>query len=271
MTCAEARSLRLRWLDGEAGPDAAPRLAAHAASCAQCGPALTAQLAEDEIQRSGAGLLDAAARAAQPPADFSGKVLSRLPKASTGKLVPPVPEAGEKLRSAQDLDAVRRRRWLRIWTAAAAAAILVSLGAWAAGAAMRARVILAEVVAMNGSPEASRLPWERFLPLVQGESLASGAVLRTGAGAQVRLRFKDGSLVDLGSDSRLVLEGPRSGRLQDGRVHIAAAKDAESWILETPEGTVRTLGTVFSVSLEKPATPPAAGATEKAEPLRRSP
>ncbi|GEM_PF-5005331 len=250
MTCAEARSLRLKWLDRQAGPEARLRLAQHAASCAHCGPALSAQLAEDEIQLEGAGLLVSAAEAARPPEDFSRRVLARLPRASTGHLVPPVPAHSPRTLEALGLESLRRRRWLRIWSSAAAAALLVCTGTWMAGAAMRARVTLAEVVEAGGAPEASRLPWERFLPLAKGENLPSGAEVRTGPADRLRLRFKDGSLVDLAPSSRLVLEGPRAGRLEDGRVHISAAKASDSWVLETPEGTVRTLGTVFSVSLE---------------------
>ena len=261
MTCGEARSLRLRWLDGGAGAEAKLRLARHAASCAQCGPALSAQLAEDEAQLSDASALAAAAASARPPEGFAERVLARLPKASTGSLLPPVPEPGERTREVLDLEAARRRRWIRIWSTAVAAGLLVCVGSWMAGALMRSKVVLAEVVEVAGAPEASRLPWEGFFPLANGEKLASGAVVRTGPGARVSLKFKDGSLADLAPGSRLSLEGPRAGRLEDGRVHVEAAKHEDSWVLETPEGTVRTLGTVFSVSLENPATPAGDGAT----------
>ena len=135
---------------------------------------------------------------------------------------------------------------------------------------VRTRRPLAEVVAVTGSPEASRLPWSGWETLAVGDKLPSGASLRTNGPARASLRLPDGSLVDLGPGSRMVLEGPREARLEKGRAWVSASKSADPWVVETPEGRVRTLGTVFSVSLESevPATKAPGPATS---PERRSP
>ena len=164
----------------------------------------------------------------------------------------------------------QRRRYLRIWGAALAASFLLVAGSWALVSLVRSRRPLAEVVAVSGVPEAARLPWSGWGPLAAGDRLPAGASLRTHGSALVRLRLPDGSLVDLGPGSRMELSGPREARLEEGRAWVSASKSSEPWVVETPEGRVRTLGTVFSVSLESeiPATKGGGAATS---PERRSP
>jgi ferric-dicitrate binding protein FerR (iron transport regulator) len=221
---------------------------------------------------TGDPLWNAASEASKPAPGFAGRVLGRLPKASTGRLVPPVPAPGLRLQEALDRDRLRRRRYLRLWGTAAAAALLLSSGTWAFGIWMRSKLPLAEVLAVARNPQMKPLPWLGFRPVVKGEKIPAGTPLVTREGDLLRLGFPDGSVADLGPGSRLTLAAPRAAFLARGRVWVSAAKKEAPWILETPEGRVLTLGTIFSVTLdpEMPATPGGDATTSLATPNPRS-
>lgn len=250
LTCDEARALRMRWLSGDA-PEAKVPLATHAASCPRCGKALGAQLARDDADREAFSPWAAAVAAARPDPAFADRVLARLPRTASGRPVPPPPAPTERELNLRQVEASRRRRYVRIWGAALAASLLLVAGSWALICLVRSRRPLAEVVAVSGSPEASRLPWSGWGPLAAGDHLPAGASLRTDGTALVRLRLPDGSLVDLGPSSRMELEGPRAARLERGRAWVSASKSEAPWVVKTREGSVRTLGTVFSVELKE--------------------
>lgn len=221
---------------------------------------------------TGDPLWNVASEASKPAPGFAERVLGRLPKSSTGRLVPPVPAPGPKLQAILEKDRLLRRRYLRLWGTAAAAALLLSCGTWAFGIWVRSKLPLAEVVAVVGTPQIKPLPWAGFRQVNKGDRIPAGTPLVTREGDLLRLRFPDGSLADLGPGSRLTLAAPRAAFLDRGRIWVSAAKDERPWILETPEGRVRTLGTVFSVTLDSgiPATPGVPGATSQATPDPRS-
>ncbi len=214
----------------------------------------------------------AASEASKPVPGFSERVLGRLPKTSTGRLVPPPPAPGPRTREAMERDLLRRRRYLRLWGTAAAAALLLSCGTWAFGVWIRSRLPLAEVVAVEGNPRIKPLPWAGFHLLRKGDKIPAGTPVLTREGDLLRLGFPDGSVADLGPGSRLTLAARRAAFLDQGRVWVNAAKDERPWILETPEGSVLTLGTVFTVTLDSdfPATPSGDAATSPATPNPRS-
>lgn len=119
----------------------------------------------------------------------------------------------------------------------------VSLSTLAGVRARRRAVLktLALLVAAGGSGwlASEQVPYRAML-----------ADQRTATGQRRHLRLDDGSQIDLNTDSALDIAfnaDLRLIRLHRGEILVQTARDSRPFIIEAPQGSVRALGTKFSV------------------------
>jgi ferric-dicitrate binding protein FerR (iron transport regulator) len=184
-----------------------------------------------------------------PPVDDAVARLVRLAGAR-----PPVP--AERTARVEDLVraawaesvGVRRRRHTMAWVSslAAAAALAAAVGlAWhqavqrAAPAAVGGSVERVAGTVTVGSGAASR-------PLLAGEQLRAGEVLRTADGGRVALRLAGGPSLRIDTGSRATFTAPARLRLDGGALYVDS-QGGPPVIVLTALGTVEERGTQFEV------------------------
>ena len=88
-------------------------------------------------------------------------------------------------------------------------------------------------------------------PMIEGDTLREGEVVRTGREAGAVLRLEDGSLVEMRERSELAIEESRKGttvRLERGSVIVQAAEQRQRHLFEATEDClISVTGTIFSV------------------------
>jgi ferric-dicitrate binding protein FerR (iron transport regulator) len=146
---------------------------------------------------------------------------------------------------------VARRRYRRLAAAAGIAALLAagwllappSWQPWRDPGGTEARIARSEGTIRWSAAEGS------------GEgSLAPGSVLETAASGRARIELPGSEEIRIAGDTRLAYLGPRSLRLDHGRLyfdsHRAGEEDPggeEPVVVETPHGPVRNLGTRYEI------------------------
>jgi ferric-dicitrate binding protein FerR (iron transport regulator) len=150
----------------------------------------------------------------------------------------------------------RRRRQLRIMTAAVLAAAAVTLlvvrpRSPVPRPAVLAGATMATVERTEGSPQLMRStaqpPSAALLPT---ETLRAGDWVETGATARVALRLDDGTSIRIDSDSRVRMMAPALIDLTQGALYVATAEGTTGLEVRTPLGNARDIGTDFEVRLE---------------------
>lgn len=147
--------------------------------------------------------------------------------------------------------AVRARRLRNRFVAALSAAALLMLAVWM----VRPRDPAGEVASGN---RVNLLRGDVLEPLSKHGKLHEGDVLVTGRGEFARLRFADGSIVDLDEDSRLVVETVRNGtailQLEAGRAGIEVGGENLGFTLKTGAGQLQAdPGAALDVWLPAPS------------------
>jgi len=169
---------------------------------------------------------------------------------------PPVP-AERMLRAEANVRAAweqsvrfRRRHRATAWVTglAAAAALAMALGvAWnRAGAPVTPPPMVASIERVTGSATLANSAGER--PLLAGESLRAGDVVRTAADGRVALRLPGGPSLRIDSGSRAVFTNPAALHLDAGAVYVDS-QGGPAVVVSTSLGTVEERGTQFEVRM----------------------
>lgn len=181
--------------------------------------------------------------------------------AKTGPRTQPSAAAAAEVLSAvaaewrREVEARAVRRRYTGWAVAAGVAV-AAVGAWLASPLYLpepAAVATVARVVGDVSVEAGAGQW---VPLSAGNVVRSGVVLRTGAGGRAALNLESGVQMRLDVGTELALNDVDEATLSRGAVYVdsgvAAGGDAR-FILETPAGDVRHLGTQYSAALDDSA------------------
>ena len=187
--------------------------------------------------------------------------LRALLRAAGARPVPP-PAMADEVRAAvaaewRSVVAARRppRRAVPWLVAASAAAIAV--GAWfALTQPATPGAVIATVARLGGPAEVRHASSSSWQTLSADADLRAGDRVRTQATGGVALRRTDGLEVRLDVATAFALEDEDLGRLEAGRIYVDSGRgDArtDTFVVETALGSVRHLGTQYSVSLDAAA------------------
>lgn len=147
---------------------------------------------------------------------------------------------------------VQRRRvqpWLAI--AASVAAVAVAVGIALPRLKGNADP-LATVARVDGRAEIRHEGDASWQPMAAGASVKAADMVRTLEDGRVAVRREDGLEVRLDAATQLAFNTGDRATLMDGRVYVDAGRPGTgtgSFILRTPQGEVRHLGTQYSASL----------------------
>ena len=183
--------------------------------------------------------------------------LARL-LAATGPRSQPSSQATTEVLAAVEAEwrrsvaARRQRRQYTNWAAAAGVAV-VAVAVWmarplylpeAGTVASLARVVGDVQLDAGGG---------RWTPLAAGSVVKAGAVIHTGGTGRAALAMNDGVELRLDSDTQLAFNDASEARLAQGAVYVdsgpEAGATAADFVLETPVGSVRHLGTQYEARL----------------------
>lgn len=190
------------------------------------------------------------------PGDDESDIARLLAK--TGPRTQPSAAAEAEVRSAvaaewrRQVDARKARRRYTGWAVAAGVAV-AAVGAWLARPLyLPGPSSVATVARVVGDVrvESSRGQWE---PLSAGSAVEPGAVLSTGAGGRAALDLVNGVQLRLDVGTQLALNDVDEATLSRGAVYVdsGAAGGADArFVLETPAGDVRHLGTQYSAAID---------------------
>ena len=151
----------------------------------------------------------------------------------------------------RQVDARAARRRYTGWAVAAGVAV-AAVGAWLARPLyLPEPAAVATVARVVGEVrvESSRGQWK---PLSVGSVVESGAVLITGAGGRAALDLESGMQLRLDVGTALALNDVDEATLSRGAIYVDSGVDADSarFVLETPAGAVRHLGTQYSAAFD---------------------
>jgi ferric-dicitrate binding protein FerR (iron transport regulator) len=151
------------------------------------------------------------------------------------------------------IDARQQRRRFAAWAMAAGFAV-AAVGAWlarplylpeAATVATLTRVV-GDVEASSGDGQ-----WQR---LANGTGVKSGAVLRTGSDGRTAITLSSGIQLRLDTGTQLALNDVDEAALARGAVYVdsgaGTGAPAARFVLDTPAGDVRHLGTQYEARLD---------------------
>jgi ferric-dicitrate binding protein FerR (iron transport regulator) len=151
------------------------------------------------------------------------------------------------------IDARQQRRRFPAWAIAAGFAV-AAVGAWlarplylpeAATVATLTRVV-GEVEASSGDGQ-----WQR---LANGTGVKSGDILRTGSDGRVAIELSSGVQLRLDTGTQLALNDVDEAALARGAVYVdsgaGTGTPAAQFVLDTPAGDVRHLGTQYEARLD---------------------
>jgi hypothetical protein len=151
---------------------------------------------------------------------------------------------------------VQRRRaqpWLAIAASVTAVAIAIGVALPRLNPSTDA---LATVARVDGRAEIRHEGEASWQPMTAGTSVAEADVIRTLDDGRVAVRREDGLEVRLDAATQLAFNSAERATLVDGRVYVDAGRPGTgtgSFILRTPQGEVRHLGTQYSASLQEGA------------------
>jgi ferric-dicitrate binding protein FerR (iron transport regulator) len=145
----------------------------------------------------------------------------------------------------------RQRQYRMWWTAAAAIALVSTMGAWMWNRGVEPtpspRSAVGVVLALSGaSPVMMRTP-EGARPLQVGDAVSLGADVRTNAPASLSW-LEPRVQVRVDANTNLRFNGPRVVFVERGRVYFdTGSNGARAIEVQTPRGTVHDVGTRFEV------------------------
>lgn len=149
---------------------------------------------------------------------------------------------------------VARRRPVATWLAIAASVAAVAVAVGIALPRLQGGADpVATVARIDGQAEVRHAGLQTWQPLAAGASLAADDTLRTTGDGRVAVRRDDGLEVRLDAATELAFNDAGHASLTSGRVYVDAGRpgtSAGAFVLETPEGSVRHLGTQYSVGLQ---------------------
>jgi hypothetical protein len=178
--------------------------------------------------------------------------------ARTGPRSQPSAAAASAVRDAveaewrRQVDARAARRRYTGW-AVAAGVTVAAVGAWLASPLyLPGPAAVATVARVVGdvSVESSGGQW---VPLSAGSVVESGTVLSTGSGGRAALDLESGVQVRLDVGTELAFNGLDEATLARGTVYVDSGPGPEGdarFVLETPAGDVRHLGTQYSAAVD---------------------
>lgn len=146
-----------------------------------------------------------------------------------------------------------KRRSVQPWLALAAsvAAIAIAVGIalprWNGG-----DVAVATVARVDGTVEVRHSDANGWQPLAAGATVAEADAVRTSSAGRVALHREDGLEIRLDAATQLAFDDAGHASLTDGRVYVDAGAPGSgpaSFVLRTPQGDVRHLGTQYSAAL----------------------
>lgn len=167
----------------------------------------------------------------------------------------PAPELMQKVRDAVHVEwrqmveqRARRRRFTGLAIAASVAGIALAV---AFTTLMLPRsVVLAQVARVSGSLQIDTAGAGEWRPIVAGEQVKTGDIIRTDAGSSAALKLADGVSVRVAAGSLLELAAADRIALERGGLYVDAGKEhgsQDTLLVQTPFGSVRHLGTQYQV------------------------
>ena len=184
--------------------------------------------------------------------------IARLLK-NVGARSQPATQAAAEVRAAVEAEwrsvvsARRQRRRFTGWAAAAGIAV-AAVGAWVARPLyLPEPATVATVARVVGEVqiESSRGQWTR---VAAGDTVRAGAAVRTGSDGRAALDLPSGVRVRLDTGTALAFNSLEDASMSRGAVYVDsgsdAAPNAARFVLETPAGDVRHLGTQYEARLD---------------------
>jgi hypothetical protein len=154
----------------------------------------------------------------------------------------------------REVTARNARRRYTGWAVAAGVAV-AAVGAWMARplyVAEPANVATFARVVGQVQIESRDGQWQS---LAAGDSIAAGAVVRTGTGGRAALDLPSGVRLRLDAGTRVAFNEADEAAMSSGAVYVdsgASGVDAARFVLDTPAGDVRHLGTQYEARLDGP-------------------
>jgi ferric-dicitrate binding protein FerR (iron transport regulator) len=191
------------------------------------------------------------------PAGQDDGDLARL-LAATGPRKQPSDRATIEVRSAVEAE------WRRSVTARQARRRYTSWAAAAGVAAAAVAVWMARPLYLPGAEPVASLARVvgdaqmdagdgRWTPLAAGSVVKAGAVIRTGSSGRAAITMKQGVELRLDSDTQLAFNDASEATMSQGAVYVdsgpEAGATAGNFMLDTPVGTVRHVGTQYEARL----------------------
>jgi ferric-dicitrate binding protein FerR (iron transport regulator) len=140
--------------------------------------------------------------------------------------------------------------WVALAASVAAVAIAVGLALPRFGADDEP---FATVARVDGSVQVRDVDAGEWQPVTTGASLTATDRIRTLADGRLAVRRNDGLELRLDAATELAFDDPDRASLASGRVYVDAGRPGTgtgSFVLDTPQGAVRHLGTQYSVGLD---------------------
>ncbi len=158
------------------------------------------------------------------------------------------------LRKAQAAPVLRPAQWKSRVMAAAAAAILIAAGAWAAISLANGRRTIGPEPHPAPSAGNRVVAGTVLVDGVASGEIANGAKVEVAGGKTAEIRLADGSTAWLEPESRAVLAGPVGDvrqvvELEGGKGSFKVEKEPRQFKVRTQVGSVTVTGTEFSVEL----------------------
>jgi len=194
----------------------------------------------------------------QQPDDRDESSLARL-LAAAGSRQQPSAAATSEVRAAVEaewrrtVDARQPRRRFPAWALAAGLAV-AAVGAWLARPLyLPEAATVATLTRVVGNVEASSGDG-RWMRLANGAGVKSGDILRTGGDGRTAITLSSGVQLRLDTGTQLALNDAEAAALARGAVYVdsgaGTGAPAAKFVLDTPAGDVRHLGTQYEARLD---------------------
>jgi len=235
MNCARYQAMIEAYESGELESSQLELLIAHAESCPSCRAAFDACRKTETLVRS-------AFRTTTSPAAAREMVLARIEDVS-----PAVAPAAR----------IHAKRWHVPVAAAAALLIGVMIGAavtrWATAARPAGQPVALSIAKLNGTVLQKHKGSSTWAELTPDARLYVGDDLQTLSGATLALALQNKSTMRLEGGTNLLVKeynGEAEFVLGSGSLRATLTSPHPSFVIRTPQGLIRALGTDFAVSVQ---------------------